>query len=64
MTTCRISKFGLSGDLHNHYFFLFQVYTDGITNKLVGCQEASDKEQKDAILVRVYGEKTDLIIDR
>ncbi|XP_072390670.1 ethanolamine kinase [Diabrotica undecimpunctata] len=41
----------------------FKLLTDGITNKLVGCkpEEADDEE---IVLVRIYGNKTDLIIDR
>lgn len=39
-----------------------RVFTDGITNRLVGCflPDAPD----DVVLVRVYGEKTELFIDR
>ncbi|KAK7866068.1 hypothetical protein R5R35_013567 [Gryllus longicercus] len=40
----------------------FKIFTDGITNKLVGCFYAEDPD--DVILVRVYGKKTDLLIDR
>lgn len=39
-----------------------QIFTDGITNKLVGCFH--DKNPDDVILVRVYGHKTDMLIDR
>lgn len=39
-----------------------QVFTDGITNKLLGCFNA--REEDDVILIRVYGNKTDLLIDR
>ncbi|KAJ9601003.1 hypothetical protein L9F63_000841, partial [Diploptera punctata] len=38
------------------------VFTDGITNKLVGCFHEDSPE--DVVLVRVYGHKTDLLIDR
>ncbi|XP_014253652.1 ethanolamine kinase 1 isoform X3 [Cimex lectularius] len=41
---------------------LFKVFTDGITNKLIGC---SIKENpSDVVLVRVYGKNSDLLIDR
>ncbi|CAH1786966.1 unnamed protein product, partial [Owenia fusiformis] len=39
----------------------FKVFTEGITNKLIGCYKGS---KEDMVLVRVYGNKTDLIIDR
>jgi len=38
------------------------VFTDGITNKLVGCYLEENK--KDMVLVRVYGNKTELLVDR
>ena len=38
----------------------WRIYTDGITNKLVGARG----EGGEAVLVRVYGEGTDRIIDR
>lgn len=42
-----------------------QLFTDGITNKLVGCFYNNPKTNiKDVILVRIYGNKTDLLIDR
>lgn len=58
-----------------------QLFTDGITNKLVGCFHTDSKSsspdvqqttniakisavQQDVVLVRVYGNKTDLLIDR
>ncbi|XP_078587897.1 ethanolamine kinase 1-like isoform X1 [Branchiostoma floridae x Branchiostoma japonicum] len=40
----------------------FKVFTDGITNKLVGCYLEENK--KDMVLVRVYGNKTELLVDR
>lgn len=53
------------------------MFTDGITNKLVGCfypttlttnclsQQTEDTSTvDDVVLVRVYGNKTDLLIDR
>ncbi|XP_055635076.1 ethanolamine kinase-like [Toxorhynchites rutilus septentrionalis] len=49
----------------------FKLFTDGITNKLVGCfnqnnnvDEDADGTSDDVVLVRVYGNKTDLLIDR
>ena len=42
---------------------VWQVYTDGITNKLVGVWH-SDVSRDEQLLVRVYGKKTDLFIDR
>ncbi|XP_069763817.1 ethanolamine kinase 1 [Narcine bancroftii] len=38
------------------------VFTDGITNKLVGCYVSDSLE--DVVLVRIYGNKTELFIDR
>ncbi|XP_001848031.2 ethanolamine kinase [Culex quinquefasciatus] len=52
----------------------FKLFTDGITNKLVGCfnqnnnnancDAGDDSASADVVLVRVYGNKTDLLIDR
>jgi len=39
-----------------------QLFTDGTTNKLVGCYVEDTPE--DVVLVRVYGHKTELIVDR
>lgn len=51
-----------------------QLFTDGITNKLVGCfnqnnnnancDAGDESASADVVLVRVYGNKTDLLIDR
>lgn len=41
-----------------------KTLTDGITNKLVSCQHLGKEKENDIILVRVYGNKTDLFIDR
>ncbi|XP_019369474.1 PREDICTED: ethanolamine kinase 2 isoform X2 [Gavialis gangeticus] len=38
------------------------LFTDGITNKLVACYV--DEAMADAVLVRVYGRKTELFVDR
>lgn len=41
------------------------MFTDGITNKLVGCfYNDPESDLSDVILVRIYGNKTDLLIDR
>ncbi|KAG6439749.1 hypothetical protein O3G_MSEX001045, partial [Manduca sexta] len=46
----------------------FKMFTDGITNKLVACtldNSNNDQSSEDEIvLVRIYGNKTDLLIDR
>lgn len=44
------------------FFSFHQLFTDGTTNKLVGCYTEDDPE--DMVLVRVYGHKTELIVDR
>ncbi|XP_043938714.1 ethanolamine kinase 1-like isoform X2 [Protopterus annectens] len=41
---------------------VFQFFTDGITNKLLGCY--TDESMEDVILVRVYGNMTELFVDR
>lgn len=38
------------------------MFTDGITNKLVGCFH--EESGTDVVLIRIYGNKTDLLIDR
>lgn len=43
---------------------MLQLFTDGITNKLVACQLQESCKDEDIILVRIYGNKTDLLIDR
>ncbi|CAH0388585.1 unnamed protein product [Bemisia tabaci] len=40
----------------------FKLFTDGITNKLMGCFH--DDHPTDGVLVRVYGQQTDLLINR
>ncbi|KAJ2950679.1 hypothetical protein O0L34_g8938 [Tuta absoluta] len=43
----------------------FKTFTDGITNKLVACELNTSTDNMDNIvLVRIYGNKTDLLIDR
>ncbi|KAF4093852.1 hypothetical protein AMELA_G00006510 [Ameiurus melas] len=39
-----------------------KLFTEGTTNKLVGCYV--DESPEDVVLVRVYGNKTELIVDR
>ncbi|KAG8007402.1 Ethanolamine kinase 1 [Nibea albiflora] len=39
-----------------------KLFTDGTTNKLVGCYV--DDSPEDVVLVRVYGNRTELIVDR
>ncbi|KAG5835449.1 hypothetical protein ANANG_G00244130 [Anguilla anguilla] len=39
-----------------------KFFTDGTTNKLVGCYV--EEAPEDVVLVRVYGNKTELIVDR
>ncbi|CAG4940598.1 unnamed protein product [Colias eurytheme] len=43
----------------------FKIFTDGITNKLVACEiNNNTDESENIVLVRIYGNKTDLLIDR
>nr|XP_032834069.1 ethanolamine kinase 1-like [Petromyzon marinus] len=39
-----------------------KLFTDGITNKLVGCSRGDSRE--DVVLIRVYGNMTELFVDR
>lgn len=39
-----------------------KIFTDGITNRLIGCYLPDNED--DMVLTRVYGEKTELFIDR
>ncbi|KAM9369380.1 ethanolamine kinase 2 [Phaethornis superciliosus] len=39
-----------------------KLFTEGITNKLVACY--TDEGMEDAVLVRIYGRKTELFVDR
>lgn len=41
---------------------LLQFFTDGITNKLLGCYVGT--VMQDVVLVRIYGNKTELLVDR
>ncbi|ELU17086.1 hypothetical protein CAPTEDRAFT_216393 [Capitella teleta] len=40
------------------------VFTDGISNKLVGCCLKTDLAKDDLVLVRVYGQNSELLVDR
>ena len=42
--------------------FSYTIFTDGLTNKLIGVY--SKELPKDMILIRVYGQNSDLMIDR
>lgn len=42
----------------------FKIFTDGITNKLIACKTEDNGINSEVILVRIYGNKTDLLIDR
>lgn len=43
-------------------YFSLQFFTDGITNKLLGCYVGT--VMQDVVLVRIYGNKTELLVDR
>lgn len=44
---------------------MLQLFTDGITNKLIGCFHFDpESKREEVLLVRIYGNKTDLLIDR
>lgn len=43
---------------------VFKVFTVGITNKLIGCYLRDDVGMNDCVLVRIYGKKTEIIVDR
>jgi len=42
--------------------YFFQIFTDGRTNKLVGVWHSG--HYTDMVLIRVYGNNSDLLIDR
>lgn len=44
------------------FCFPWQLFTDGITNKLIACYVGDTME--DVVLVRIYGNKTELLVDR
>ncbi|XP_062402638.1 ethanolamine kinase 1-like [Sardina pilchardus] len=41
-----------------------KVFTEGITNQLMGCYTGCLRSSEDVVLVRVYGNMTDLYLDR
>ena len=41
----------------------FKIFTDGITNRLIGVY-FDPRNKHDMVLIRIYGENTDLFIDR
>ncbi|XP_064417350.1 ethanolamine kinase 1 [Latimeria chalumnae] len=45
-----------------HEDIKLKVFTDGVTNKLFGCYV--DDGTGDVVLVRIYGNKTELLVDR
>ncbi|XP_033909866.1 ethanolamine kinase 1-like [Acipenser ruthenus] len=45
-----------------HTDIKLKFFTEGITNMLIGCY--TDESMEDIILVRVYGKKTELFVDR
>ena len=51
-----------SSDLQQLMFQILQMFKDGITNKLIGVYLENLEES--TILVRIYGENTEKIIDR
>ena len=51
----------MSNNKSNNFFCLFQKYSDGITNKLLGIWYT---EFSDQLLLRIYGENTEAFINR
>lgn len=47
---------------HSFLYLSPQFFTDGITNKLLGCYVGA--VMQDVVLVRIYGNKTELLVDR
>ena len=41
-----------------------QVFTEGLSNKLVGAFHNNDIKKEDGIVFRVFGENTEIMIDR
>lgn len=43
----------------------FKIFTDGCTNQLLGCWEREEEVlEEGGVLLRVYGQNTELFIDR
>uniref|UniRef100_A0A8C9M1R4 ethanolamine kinase n=1 Tax=Panthera tigris altaica TaxID=74533 RepID=A0A8C9M1R4_PANTA len=62
---CREGALSLLRHLRPHWDpqeVTLQLFTDGITNKLIGCYVSNTME--DVVLVRIYGNKTELLVDR
>uniref|UniRef100_A0A6I8NH91 ethanolamine kinase n=1 Tax=Ornithorhynchus anatinus TaxID=9258 RepID=A0A6I8NH91_ORNAN len=62
---CRRGALSLLRHLRPHWdarHVTLQLFTDGITNKLIGCYVGDSME--DVVLVRIYGNKTELLVDR
>ncbi|XP_010613716.1 ethanolamine kinase 1 [Fukomys damarensis] len=62
---CREGALSLLRHLRPHWDpqdVTLQLFTDGITNKLIGCYVGNTME--DVVLVRIYGNKTELLVDR
>nr|KAF6452283.1 hypothetical protein HJG59_004661 [Molossus molossus] len=62
---CREGALSLLQHLRPHWDpqeVTLQLFTDGITNKLIGCYVGDTME--DVVLVRIYGNKTELLVDR
>uniref|UniRef100_A0A2K5Z0B3 ethanolamine kinase n=1 Tax=Mandrillus leucophaeus TaxID=9568 RepID=A0A2K5Z0B3_MANLE len=62
---CREGALSLLQHLRPHWDpqeVTLQLFTDGITNKLIGCYVGNTME--DVVLVRIYGNKTELLVDR
>lgn len=47
----------------SYCFFLFQTFTEGLTNQLIGCYLGSLQEPG-CVLVRIYGRRTELYVNR
>nr|XP_004664481.1 ethanolamine kinase 1 [Jaculus jaculus] len=62
---CRDGALSLLQHLRPHWDpqeVTLQLFTDGITNKLIACHVGESME--DVVLVRIYGNKTELLVDR
>ncbi|KAH0516388.1 Ethanolamine kinase 1 [Microtus ochrogaster] len=62
---CRDGALSLLRHLRPHWDpreVTLQLFTDGITNKLIACYVGDTME--DVVLVRIYGNKTELLVDR